>query len=163
MKGGIGTTALRGPNGLIVGAIIAVNALGSVIDPRTGQPVAGVRTPDGKRLEDPFTLVRGGWSTTPGLLANTTIGVVATNARLTKADALRVAVMAHDGIARAIVPSHTPSDGDALFVLATGSLAGDANLAITGALAAEAVSDAILRAVRLAKGLPGYPAVTDLK
>jgi L-aminopeptidase/D-esterase-like protein len=163
MKGGIGTAALRGPNGLIVGAIVAVNAVGTVIDPRTGRAVAGVRTPDGKGLADPFALIRSGGSTSTSLLANTTIGVVATNARLTKGTALRVAEMAHDGLARAIVPSHTPSDGDTLFVLATGALTGDANVGATGALAAEAVSDAILRAVRLAKGLPGLPAASDIK
>jgi L-aminopeptidase/D-esterase-like protein len=163
MKGGVGSAALHGPDGLIVGAIVAVNAVGSVVDPRTGRPVAGVRTPDGSGLADPFALVRSGASAEPMFLANTTIGVVATNARLTKAQARRVAEMAHDGIARAIVPSHTPSDGDTVFVLATGSLAGDPNLTTTGALAAEVVSEAILRAVRLAKGLPGFPAAADIK
>jgi L-aminopeptidase/D-esterase-like protein len=163
MKGGIGSAALRRPDGLIVGAIVAVNAVGSVVDPRTGRPVAGIRTPDGKSLADPFMLIRSGGSSSPMALANTTIGVIATNARLTKGQAQRVAEMAHDGIARAIVPSHTPSDGDTLFVLATGSLAGDPNVSTTGQLAAEAVSDAILRAVRLAKGLPGFPAAADLK
>ena len=163
MKGGLGTAALRGPAGLVVGAIVAVNAVGTVIDPRTGHAVAGVRTPDGKALADPFALIRGGGSTRSSSMANTTIGVVATNARLTKGTALRVAEMAHDGLARAIVPSHTPSDGDTLFVLATGELTSDANVGAVGALAAEAVSDAILRAVRLAKGLPGLPAASDIK
>lgn len=163
MKGGVGSAALRRPDGLIVGAIVAVNALGSVVDPHTGRPVAGVRTPDGKSLVDPFMLIRSGGSPSPMALANTTIGVVATNARLTKGQAQRVAEMAHDGIARAIVPAHTPSDGDTLFVLATGSLAGDPNVSTTGQLAAEVVSDAILRAVRLAKGLPGFPAAADIK
>ena len=160
MKGGVGTASLT-DGSLIVGAIVVVNASGSVVDPATGKPVAGVRSSDGKSLVDPHTLVRGGNQSPP--LANTTIGVVATNAKLTKAQALRVAEMAHDGMARAIVPSHTPSDGDTLFVLGTGSAAGDANVGKVGALAAEAVSDAILRAVKLAKGLPGYPAVSDIK
>jgi L-aminopeptidase/D-esterase-like protein len=163
MKGGVGSSALHGSGGLIVGAIVAVNAVGSVVDPRTGRPVAGVRTPDGTGLADPFALIRAGGSAVPMLMANTTIGVVATNARLTKAQARRVAEMAHDGMARTIVPSHTPSDGDTLFVLGTGSLAGDPNVSMTGQLAAEAVSDAILRAVRLAKGLPGFPAASDIK
>jgi L-aminopeptidase/D-esterase-like protein len=163
MKGGVGTASLRRPDGLVVGAIVAVNAAGSVVDPRTGKPVAGVRTIDGRSLVDPFAFVRAGDAGGGGSLANTTIGVVATNARLTKAQALRVAEMAHDGLARSIVPSHTPSDGDTLFVLGTGSLTGDANVSLVGQLAAEAVSDAILRAVRLAKGLPGYPAAADLK
>jgi len=163
MKGGIGSAALRAPGGLIVGAIVAVNAVGSIVDPQTGRPVAGVRTPDGKGLVDPFVLIRRGGSPSTGLLENTTIGVVATNARVTKAQAQRIAEMAHDGIARAIVPSHTPSDGDTLFVLGTGTLAGEADVSTTGQLAAEAVSDAILRAVRLAKGLPGLPAAADIK
>ena len=93
----------------------------------------------------------------------TTIGVVATNARLTKTQALKVVEMAHDGLARAIVPSHTPSDGDTLFVLATGTLDREANVGAIGALAAEAVADAILRAVRAARGLPGYPAAADIR
>ena len=88
---------------------------------------------------------------------------MATNARLTKAQAKRVAIMAQDGFARAIFPSHTPGDGDTVFVLATGSLAGDPSVSRIGSLASEAISDAILRAVREATGLPGYPAVRDLK
>jgi len=93
----------------------------------------------------------------------TTIGVVATNARLTKAQALRVAIMAQDGLARAMFPSHTPGDGDTIFVLATGALEGTANVSRVGSLGAEAVSDAILNAVLKAKGLPGYPSVADIK
>jgi L-aminopeptidase/D-esterase-like protein len=131
-----------------------------VIDPRSGKPVAGVRTADGKSLEDPFALVRRGVAPV-GSGENTTIGVVATNARLTKAQAHRVAAMAHDGLARAIVPAHTMSDGDTLFALATGAV--DAEVNRVGVLAAEAVTDAILRAVRAAKGLPGIPAVSDIK
>jgi L-aminopeptidase/D-esterase-like protein len=165
MKGGIGSAALQTTDGLIVGAIVATNAVGSVIDPRTGKAVAGVRTEDGLRLDDPFAIVRRGvlQAAPARLLENTTIGVIATNARLTKAQALKVSQMAHDGMARAIVPSHTPSDGDTLFVLATGDRAGDPNIGTLGALAAEAVTDAILRAVRAAKGIPGYPAAADIR
>ena len=96
-------------------------------------------------------------------MENTTIGVVATNARLDKAQALRVAIMAQDGLARAISPSHTPGDGDTLFVLATGGLEGTANVSRVGSLGAEAVSDAILNAVLKAKGLPTFPSVSDIK
>ena len=165
MKGGIGSFAFVTADGLIVGAIVAVNAVGSVIDPRTGQPVAGVRAADGKGLENPFDLVRRGVLPPEPARSGeaTTIGVIATNARLTKAQALKVAEMGHDGFARSIVPAHTPSDGDTLFTLATGERAGDANVGQIGALAAEAVSEAILRAVRLAQGLPGYPAVRDIR
>jgi len=163
MKGGVGSAALRSSSGLVVGAIVAVNAVGSIVDPRTGQPVAGVRTPDGRELENPFALVRRAVTEATPWRENTTIGVVATNARLTKSQALRVAQMAHDGLARAIVPAHTPSDGDALFVLATGAHTGDDDLGAIGALAAEAVSDAILRGVRLARGIPGYPGVDGIR
>lgn len=163
MKGGIGTASLRGDNGLIVGAIVAVNASGSIFDRRTGQPVAGVRTPDGRGLENPFDLIRRVTAPPPREMENTTIGVVATNARLTKAQALRVAIMAQDGLSRAIFPSHTPGDGDTLFVLATGGLDGAADVSRIGSLGAEAVSDAILNAVLKAKGLPNYPSVSDIK
>lgn len=163
MKGGLGSTALVTQNGLIVGAIVAVNAVGSVIDPRTGKPVAGVRTADGKGLEDPFAIVRRGLVQPGPAREATTIGVITTNARLTKAQALKVAEMAHDGFARAIVPSHTPSDGDTIFVMATGDLAGDPNVGSIGSLAAEAMADAIIRAVRAARSIPGYPAAGDIK
>jgi len=163
MKGGIGSTALVTTDGLIVGAIIAVNAVGSVVDPRTGKPIAGVRTADGLGLEDPFAIVRRGLLQQGPAREATTIGVVATNARLTKAQARKIATMAHDGMARAVVPSHTPSDGDTLFVLATGDRTGDPNVGTIGALAAEAVTDAIIRAVRAARGIPGYPAAGDIR
>jgi len=163
MKGGIGTASLHGPNGLIVGAIVAVNASGSIFDRRTGLPVAGVRTPDGLGLENPFELIRRVTAPPPREMENTTIGVVATNARLTKAQALRVAIMAQDGLARAIFPSHTPGDGDTLFVLATGGLDEAPNVSRIGSLGAEAVSDAILNAVLKAQGLPTFPAVSDIK
>jgi L-aminopeptidase/D-esterase-like protein len=165
MKGGIGTASLRMPNGLIVGAIVAVNAAGSVIDRRTGKPLAGARSADGKTVDDPFSLVRSAAGPPTALLENTTLAVVATNATLTKAQALKVAQMAQDGLARSIVPSHTANDGDTVFALATGSLtsAQAPDVSRIGALAAEAVSDAIERAVRLAKGLPGYPSMSDLR
>jgi L-aminopeptidase/D-esterase-like protein len=93
---------------------------------------------------------------------NTTIAIVATNAALTKAQATKVAQMAQDGLARAIVPAHTPFDGDTIFAMATGALAGDADVSLIGALAAEALTDAIVRSAREAAGIPGYPAARDL-
>lgn len=163
MKGGLGSAALRSDSGLIVGAVMVVNAVGSVVDPRTGQPVAGALAEDGRTLLNPFDLVRRGTQPATPALANTTIGVVVTNADLTKAEALKVAQMAQAGLARAIVPAFTSSDGDTIFVLATGSLDGTVNVSTIGALAAEAVSDAILRAVRQARGIPGYPGVADIR
>ena len=123
MKGGIGTADLQMSNGLIVGTIVAVNAAGPPIDRHTGRPTRVRARLTAGRIEDPFALLRRGASLPGGLLENTTLAVVATNARLTKAQALKVAQMAQDGLARFIVPSHTTNDGDTLFVLATGSLA----------------------------------------
>src|SRR6185436_2579182 len=163
MKGGVGSAALRLDSGLVVAALVVVNAAGTVIDPRTGRPVAGVRTADGRSLEDPFALIRRGIAPPGPAREATTLGVIATNARLTRVEALRVAEMAHDGLARTIVPTHTPNDGDTMFVLATGALSTPVNLTAVGALAGEAVSDAILKAVRTARGLPGFPAAADIR
>jgi L-aminopeptidase/D-esterase-like protein len=160
MKGGIGTAAVVLPNGVVVAALVAVNARGDIVDPATGQIVAGVRSPDGKGFSDARTLIREGIDETP--MQNTTLAVVATNAALTKAQARRIATMAHDGFARAIVPAHTMSDGDLVFTLATGTHPGEANLTTIGQAATEAVVEAILRAVREATGVPGFPAVRDL-
>jgi L-aminopeptidase/D-esterase-like protein len=164
MKGGAGSAALVLPDGVVVAALVVVNAVGDVVDPATGRVVAGARTPDGKGLVDARTLVRGALAGTPAPAAeNTTIGVVGTNVALTKAQATKVAQMAHDGLARALSPVHTPADGDTLFVLATGEKGGAADVGRIGALAAEAVADAVLRAARAATGLPGLPAARDLE
>ena len=163
MKGGVGSAAVTVPGGLVVAALVAVNAVGDVIDPATGQVVAGVRTEDGDSLADARTLLRAGSGGRGRPGENTTIGVVATNARLTQAQATVMAQMAHDGFARAIAPSHTPSDGDAVFALATGLHPDAPSLATVGALAADVMAEAIVRAVRAATGIPGYPAARDLR
>ena len=165
MKGGIGTAAIAIPGGLVVGAIVAVNAIGDVIDPQNGQVVAGVRTEDGKALADVRKLLRAGLvgqrpQPRPG--ESTTIAVVATNARLTKAEANRVALMADDGLARAINPAHMTGDGDTVFALATGRWDGEAPVSVIGALAAEALAEAIVRAVSKAESLHGVPAAREL-
>lgn len=162
MKAGVGSAAVRLPNGMVVGALAAVNAAGDVIDPESGRVVAGTRNPDGS-LADVRRLLRSGTLTErprPG--ENTTIAVVATNARLTKEQAHRVALMADDGLARAIVPSHTVGDGDTVFALATGRWSGQADTSIIGALAAEVLADAIVRAATQATSLGGLPAARDL-
>jgi L-aminopeptidase/D-esterase-like protein len=164
MKAGIGSAALALPDGTVVAALVAVNAVGDVIDPSTGRVVAGVRTPDGRSLGDARQLLRLGAFVRPVPRGEqTTIGVVATNARLTKVEATKVAQMAHDGYARAISPVHTPGDGDTVFALSTGVHESDASLTIVGALAAEVMADAIVRAARQATGLPGFPAARDLE
>jgi L-aminopeptidase/D-esterase-like protein len=163
MKGGVGSSAITLPSGLVVAALVVTNAVGDVIDPATGQVVAGARTDDGKSFADARALVRAGLPPDAARTGEqTTLAVVATNARLSKAQATKVAQMAHDGLARAISPVHTPVDGDTVFVLATGGQAAEPNLLLTGALAAEMTAEAVLRSVRAATGLPGLPAVRDL-
>lgn len=165
MKGGIGTASIALPNGLVVAALVAVNAVGDVIDPTTGQVVAGARTPDGKALADARKLLRDGSlmrAATPRAAENTTLAIVATNARLTKAEVNRVALMADDGLARAISPSHTIGDGDTVFALATGRWNGQADASIVGALAADVLAEAIVRAAVQAQSLGGLPSARDL-
>ena len=184
MKGGIGSASIRvrmpagdeGPeHDLTVGAIVAVNAVGDVLDPAARRVVAGARGLDGRSLHGSLRALRGGdiprSLLTPGggPLAGTatTIGVVATDARLTRPQARKVAQMAHDGLARTIEPIHTLTDGDTLFALATGASGRTAHVTLVGALAAEAVAAAVLNAVRHATpvrgaGVPPLPALCDL-
>jgi len=153
MKGGIGNASVRvGP--WVVGAIVACNAVGDVLDPATGQLLAGARTRDGLGLLDTQgAMLAGerGHRPLPG--TNTTIGVVATNAHLTKAQAKRLAMSAHDGLARAIRPAHTPLDGDTLFALATGTEAGAVDLMLLTVMAAEATALATVDAIRQAQSV----------
>ncbi len=162
MKGGIGTASIRLPSGLIVAAIVAVNAVGDIVDPATGQVIAGVRSESGDELMDARQLVRDGVSPAAMPGSNTVIGVIATNADLTQAEATRVARMAHDGLARTVSPAHTPWDGDTMFALSTGGFEGDIDLLTVGALAADVVAEAILRAVYSARGIEGFPSISDM-
>ena len=139
--GGVGSACKRLDSGLVVGAIVVVNALGNIVHPRTGEILAGGKENGDfvditERLLD-ANLIQG---------VNTTIGVVATNATLSPAEVHRVAEMSHDGMARAIRPSHTMSDGDTLFSLATGTHTGG-NVNTVGILAAEVIAEAIVNAV----------------
>jgi L-aminopeptidase/D-esterase-like protein len=161
MKAGIGSAAVRLPSGLVVAALVAVNAYGDVIDPASGQVVAGARGPDGKLL-DARRLLRQENTLEPRAGENTTIGVVATNAKITKVQAQKVAQMAHDGFARAIAPAHTPGDGDTIFSLATGTWEGTANYGTIGALAADVMAEAIVRAAIQAGSSNGLPSARDL-
>jgi L-aminopeptidase/D-esterase-like protein len=163
MKGGLGSAAITRADGLVVAAIVAVNAVGDVIDPETGRVIAGLRTADGKSLADVRTVLRkGDTKTAPRAGENTTIALVATNARLTKVEVNRVAMMADDGLARAINPSHTVGDGDTVFALATARWDGEASLTTIGALAAEALSEAIVRAISAAESVAGIPSAREL-
>ncbi len=121
-----------------------------------------MRTEDGKALADIRTLLRSGQIGAAPSAAHTTLAVVATNAQLTKTQAAKVAQMAHDGFARAIVPVHTPVDGDTAFAVATGTLGRPADVLLVGSLAADVTAQAIVRAVREATGLPTLPAARDM-
>jgi L-aminopeptidase/D-esterase-like protein len=153
MKGGIGTASLT-VDGVTVGAIIACNALGDVVDPHTGKPIAGARTKSGKALVDSRRAILKGDAPKPLLAGtNTTIGVIATDAPITKAQASRLATMAHDGLARSINPVHTMSDGDTLFMLGTGRAKQSPGMMVLGTLAAEVTARAVVRAVRAARSV----------
>jgi L-aminopeptidase/D-esterase-like protein len=153
MKGGIGTAAVT-VDGVTVGAIVACNALGDVIDPDTARVIAGARTADGRALLDTRRALLRGEAPKPILAgSNTTIGVIATDAVLTKVQAGRLATQGHDGLARAINPVHTLSDGDTLFALATGASGKGLGMMTLGAMAAEACALAVVRAIRAARGL----------
>ena len=159
-KGGIGSAAIELPGGLVVAALMAVNAVGNVID-ENGQIIAGLRTGDGKGFDSVLEAMTAMMSEhyAPSANESTVIGVVATNGKLNKAQAHKVAQMAHDGLARAVCPAHTMFDGDTIFALATGQVA--AGPTIVGAYAAEMVSLAIRRAVRHATTLGGVRALSD--
>ncbi len=165
MKSGIGTASLAvGTSGVMVAAIVAVNAVGDVLDPATGKIVAGARKPDGTGFIDTMArLCEGKRSGESQAGRNTTIGVVATNATFDKAQMTKIAQMAHDGLARAINPVHTPMDGDTIFAASTGVVKAALDHGAVGAIAAQVVSEAVLRAVRSATGVLGIPAWRDLE
>ena len=161
MKSGVGTYSITLDSGVTVGAIVVVNAVGTVVDPQTGNVVAGIRTEDGKELLDTKEILQQLGKSSIDFGENTTIGVVATNASLDPVQVTQVARMAQSGLARSIVPAHTPLDGDTLFSVATGELdSGD--VTEIGSLAAEVTSQAIIRAVTSSEGIPNYPGVDDL-
>jgi L-aminopeptidase/D-esterase-like protein len=161
VKGGLGVASFS-IGKLIVGAIVAVNCNGDVVDPETGETLAGTLNPERTKVAGAMKLL-----TTPneqykeGFPSNTTIGVVATNAILDKAMATRVAMAAQDGYARTIVPVHTLGDGDVVFCLATGALQTDPIR--VGAIAARVMARAVVNAVKAAESLHGVPAYRDLK
>ena len=169
VKGGLGTASANLGDGLVVGAMAAVNAAGSVVDPETGRIIAGPRREDARGYHDTVELMAQPGFRRPQAVTearvNTTLGVIATNAPLTKEQANKLAERGQDGLALAIRPCHTMGDGDAVFALATGTWAGTVDRALLtrlGAVAAHVMSQAILRAVTQATGLGGVPAVQEL-
>ena len=164
VKGGTGTASIDLGGGVVVGALMCVNALGGVRDPDSGELVAGPRGADGAMLDAMSLITSPGWSvpqSPPG--ANTTIGVVATSAALTKAQANRLAETAHDGIAMSVRPAHMMGDGDTLFALSTGAVEAPSAMDRICAAAALCVARAVVRAVRLAASLGGVPSISDLE
>lgn len=158
-KSGLGSASRRLADGVTVAALVAVNAAGDVIDPASGSILAGPRLPGGGfactsewLCERPATIGIGG---------STTLGVVATDAELTKVEATRVARMAQDGLARTIDPVHTMLDGDTVFALATGAAGVPADVTTVGAAAATVLAQAVLAAIRTATGLAGLPAASE--
>ena len=162
-KGGLGTTSIILPNGVIVAALIVVNAFGDVVDPGERKILAGARDPQNgtsfinsaARIKEGFSLPRPETG-----FQNTTLGIVATNVKLSKRQTIKVAQMAQSGLARTICPIHSTVDGDLIFALSAGDLRGDVNA--IGLMAEEAIVAAVIRAVHLADGLGFLPAYRDL-
>jgi L-aminopeptidase/D-esterase-like protein len=162
-KGGLGTASVASAGGIIVGALVVVNAFGDVVDPAAGRILAGARDPgDPERFADSAARIKAG-AGLPGWnrgVQNTTLGVVATNAKLSKRQAIKVAQMAQSGLVRTISPVHSTVDGDLVFALSAGDKTEDVNA--VGMMAEEALAAAVLRAVRAADGLGILPACRDL-
>jgi L-aminopeptidase/D-esterase-like protein len=167
MKGGLGTASLK-LGTVVIGALAVVNAAGDVLDWRSGRIVAGARRPTGgfaDSVDVMRSIVTGNRRAAleDNPVRSTTLVVVATNVDLTKTALTKLAMMANCGGARAIRPYHTTGDGDQLFAVSTAKLQRtDLQLTVLGALAADVVADAIVRAVRAATGVDGWPAVRDL-
>lgn len=177
MKGGIGSAAMEIGAGIQIGVLVAVNAFGDVIDPRSDQIIAGARN----LKKGPLKIGKGKFADTLKVMKslvgrtvfgaarrqgsfsahNTVIGVVVTNAKFDKEGATKVARMAMNGVARTVRPASTMLDGDTIFALATGKRKAD--VSIVGAYAAELVAEAVVRAVRAAKGLGGIPSINELE
>jgi len=161
VKSGVGTASVAGAGGVVVGAVAVVNALGDVIDPETGQVVAGVLNRERNGFLDARKIIHDiSFPFMPPGTA-TIVGVVAVNVTFGKADMNRIARMAHDGLARAVFPSHSMLDGDTIFAVAAGEIA-YADVSVCGALANEAMSRAVIDAVNRAESIEGCPAIRDL-
>jgi len=168
LKGGVGTAAERTASGIVVGALAVVNCWGEVIDPETAEVITGPRggkpgelvsTVEEMRRAPPLSTLIEAARRQAG--QNTTLGVIATDAALTKDETRRLAVMAQGGLARCIRPAHSPVDGDTVFALATGRNETATDLLQLGTLAARAMERAVVRGVREATGLAGVPSAAE--
>ena len=161
VKGGIGSASITLATGQTVAAAVAVNAVGGIWDYANGELLAGPRKPGGG-FEDPVALLLAGDSAAPAGPVNTTIGLVATDAQISKEDANYLARVSHDGLALTIRPCHTVRDGDTMFAMATEQNQSPLDLTALGAAAVEVTAQAVLRAVRQAVGLAGIPSISEL-
>lgn len=159
MKSGLGSASITLENGLVVGAIVAVNAVGHVFDPQTDRILAGPRDEQGAIVDSVEVMKRYSFSPIPPG-TNTTIAVVASNALLNKSEAKKVAQMAHNGLARTIRPIHTMNDGDTIFSVATGDV--KCSVDLIGSLSADVLAAAVLQAVKQAKAAGGLPSYSSL-
>jgi L-aminopeptidase/D-esterase-like protein len=161
-KGGVGTAGYRFDNGSLVAVLVVVNAFGDVVSPKNGEIIAGVRTtPHGSKFAGTVNLFKKGVTFKEDKSQNTTLGVVATDAKFTKSELGRIANIAHTGLAKVISPVHTIADGDVVMAVSCGENEGDANL--VGIIAAELMENAILRAIHQSKSMGGVPSSDDLK
>lgn len=162
-KSGLGTASRRVAGEITVGALVAANAFGDVVDPRTGEIIAGPRHPGEQGFVNTMERLHADLGQTMlGFPSNTTLAVVATDATLTKEGVNKMAQMAHDGLAQVIRPVHTMLDGDTIFALATGQRETQADVSVIGAVAASVLAEAVVRAVRQATSLSGLPAARDV-
>ncbi len=160
-KGGIGSASFKFENGIVVAVIVVVNAFGDVIDSTNGQIIAGVRnSPDGKQFLGTVDLFKKGFTRKVDAFENTTLAVVATNGKFSKPDLMRISRIGQTGITRVISPSHTVSDGDIVFAVSCGDKEGDANA--VGIIAAELITQAVIRGVKTARSLGGIQSWNDI-
>ncbi len=160
-KGGIGSYSIKLNNGVVVSALIAVNAFGDVYE--NGEVIAGVLNDDKTELLNSYEMMKSGFMEGGFKINNTTIGVVATNAKLTKAQCKKISQMAHDGYAKAIFPIHTPHDGDTIFTMSTGEIEVNEDITLLGCLAAEVVEKSIVNAIKSAKSINGITSYNELQ
>lgn len=158
MKGGIGSYSIKLENGLVVSALIAVNALGDIYE--NGKVIAGVMNNEKTEILNTYEIMKSGINKGGFNIDNTTIGVVVTNAKLTKAECKKVSQMSHNGYAKSIFPIHTPHDGDTIFTLATGEI--EADITLLGSLATEVVEKSVINAIKNAESVKNIPAHKDI-
>ncbi|MBN9648852.1 P1 family peptidase [Terrisporobacter glycolicus] len=160
-KGGIGSCSIKLDNGIVVSALIAVNAFGDIYE--DGKVIAGVLNDDKTKLLNTYEIMKSGFVKGGFKIDNTTIGIVATNAKLTKVQCKKISQMAHDGYAKSIFPIHTPHDGDAIFTMSTGKIQVDSDITLLGSLAAEVVEKSIINAIKNAKNIKNIISYNELE